>query len=486
MHDAPTSLALLAVTIIALLTTRARSPLVHVVVESVLLIAIGAFLSSQGTSPLPHLGIVPVGLAGAWDRALAVVWWLISARLAVNVTAVARGQNQRSRQVRLFSDLSAAIIYITAILIILNSVLGLNITSLVATSGVIAIVLGLALQSTLADVFSGIAVGLERPFHVGDRVSLGDNIEGTVVQMNWRSVRIQTDGDDTATIPNSLVSKGQIINHSVPTRHRSTSIEIVAPTEVAPATVLELMRQATLLCPTLLTNPAPSFALRRSGMQTSTYATGFHVADSPAVADAKSMLLRQTRRMFRHAGVGRPAPVTPAELLSAVVLFEALSADEIAGMVANLVTSVIEPGDTIFEQGDVATSFYIIEAGVIEIARKMPNGPSQTIGRIGPGEYIGEIGLITGSPRAYTMKALTHARIAEVSGKCLKDLLKANKALHAAMERSVRRGLDLLDRDDAARAVEPAEHRTDLLARMKAFFGLAASTHSSARHSEGV
>jgi len=49
-----------------------------------------------------------------------------------------------------------------------------------------------ALQNTLADVFAGIAFGIEAPFNVGDRISLGDKIEGTVVQMNWRSIRILT------------------------------------------------------------------------------------------------------------------------------------------------------------------------------------------------------------------------------------------------------------------------------------------------------
>ena len=89
-------------------------------------------------------------------------------------------------------------IYITFSFVILNSVLGLNIAGLVATSGVIAIVVGLALQNTLADVFSGIAVSLEQPFHVGDRVSLGDNVEGTIVQTNdaWAAaVRSQPDAE---------------------------------------------------------------------------------------------------------------------------------------------------------------------------------------------------------------------------------------------------------------------------------------------------
>ncbi|HEX7742104.1 MAG TPA: mechanosensitive ion channel domain-containing protein, partial [Sphingobium sp.] len=243
-------------TIIAVIVTRTHGLLIKVAGEAALLTIIGAFLVSQGSSPLPHLSSTPLGLEGAWLRALAVIWWLIGARLVVNVTAMARGRDPRSRQARLFTDLIAAVIYITAVLIILNSVLNLNIAGVVATSGVIAIILGLALQNTLADVFSGIAVGLEQPFHLGDRVAFGDSVEGVVVQLNWRSVRIQTDEDSLVTIPNSLIAKMQIINHSVPSRRRTATVDVLARANVTSETVIELIRQATLLCPTILPAPA--------------------------------------------------------------------------------------------------------------------------------------------------------------------------------------------------------------------------------------
>jgi small-conductance mechanosensitive channel len=189
-----------------------------------------------------------------------------------------------------------------------------------ATSGVVAIILGLALQNTLADVFAGIAVGLDQPFHVADRVSLDAGVEGVIVQLNWRSIRIQTDGDDIATVPNSTVAKGQIINRSKPTRRRADTLEIVAPSDVASGTVIELIRQATLLCPSVLSAPAPSITIRQSGLESSTYAVSFFVSDSSVLSLAKSTLLRQTRRLFRHAGIGRPAPMTPIELLGSLIL----------------------------------------------------------------------------------------------------------------------------------------------------------------------
>lgn len=470
MHSAIASPLLLFAIVLLLVFTRARSLATHIAVETALLLAVGIFLVWQGTSPLPIVGSKLVGMADAWSRALAVIWWLIGARLVVNMTVYARGRDPKSREARLFSDLAAAIIYVTTVLIILNSVLDLNVRGLLLTSGVIAIAVGLALQSTLADVFSGIAVSLEHPFHLGDRVSLGDNVEGVIVQVNWRSVRIRTDDDDLATIPNSVVAKGQIINRSVPTRRRAASVEIVAPSSIVPETVIELIRQASLLCPKLLANPAPSITLRHSGLKASKYAAYFFVSDSPEIAGTKSMLLRQTRRLFRHAGIGCAEPMSPTDLLGSMMIFEALSRHELDSLAKDLIIHTVEPGDPVFEQGAVAKSIYVIDSGIMETSRHGGTAGKDAPGRLAAGDYIGELGLITGAPRACTMIALTHGRVQEISGDSLTRLLASNTALNAAMERSVRKGLAALEREDAAVVAHPAEHTADLFDRIRSFF----------------
>jgi len=79
----------------------------------------------------------------------------------------------------------AASLYLAAAFAVLNSVLELPVAGLLATSGIIAVVNGRALQSALADVFAGIAVGLEAPFRVGDRIRLDEQFECVVIEANW-------------------------------------------------------------------------------------------------------------------------------------------------------------------------------------------------------------------------------------------------------------------------------------------------------------
>src|SRR3984957_10117228 len=204
---------ILGFVIVSYIALRPFSVRVRYLFDFVCFAAATFILLRHQSLPLPANG----GMANTlspWLHAVAGIWWLLGARVLVAVMSFTLNHNRRWREARLFPDLTAATIYTAAVAIVLISVLGLPIGGLLATSGVLAIVLGLALQNTLADVFAGIAFGIEAPFNVGDRISLADKIEGTVVQMNWRSIRILTDGDDVAIVPNGVVAKSDILNRS--------------------------------------------------------------------------------------------------------------------------------------------------------------------------------------------------------------------------------------------------------------------------------
>src|SRR6202011_1478513 len=202
---------ILGFVLVSYIALRPFPPRVRYLFDFVFFVGATFILFRHQPLPLPGNG-GPADTGSSWLHAVAGIWWLLGARVLVAVMSFTLNHNRRWREARLFPDLTAAAIYAAAVLVVLISVLALPIGGLLATSGVLAIVLGLALQNTLADVFAGIAFGIEAPFNVGDRISLGDKTEGTVVQMNWRSIRILTDGDDVAIVPNSVVAKSDIVN----------------------------------------------------------------------------------------------------------------------------------------------------------------------------------------------------------------------------------------------------------------------------------
>lgn len=465
---------LLVLTLICVVIIRSRSTVTKLVVEIVMLALIGGALVVRGTSPLPLDTELVHAPDAPWIRALGVVWWLIAARLIATLTVLGLGRDARSRQARLLSDLLAGGIYITAAVIILNSVLDLPIKGVLATSGVIAIVLGLALQNTLADVFSGIAFGIEKPFHVGNRITIADQAEGTVVEMNWRSIRVQTDGEDVAIIPNSIVARRQIINRSVPTERRAISLEIPTLSSARSERLMELVRQAILLCPAIMVEPAPNVVIKHIGTRTTTLGVNFFVATTSALSPARSQLLRHVRRLFRHAGIHEGQPQTPADLIQSTALFETLRADQIERLATETIARTFDRGDVLMEQGSLGASLFIIRSGIFEIRQQRANGSTFVYGRVGPGEYIGEISMMSGDPRPVSVIAIASASVLELPRTALEALLAEDKGLSTALELSVQRGLALLERDDAARTCHPLDQGGSLLARIRGFLRLPA------------
>ena len=455
----------------------------RVAVDVLCLAAAGVVLYRHGITPLTLPSIGSSDSPAIWLRAVAVAWWILSARVIVAVLYFTSRHDRKSRETKLFIDLAAAAIYLGASLIVLKSVLALSVGGLVATSGVVAIVLGLALQNTLSDVFSGIAVDIEAPFQVGDRISLGNNIEGQVVEMNWRSIRVQTDGADIAIIPNSVVAKLEIVNRSVPTRDRAVSVQLWCAASGDPERVLEVLQEATLLCPPILETPTPSVTLNRIGPRWNNYTISFSVPDTQLVASTKSSLLRHARKQLYHARLlhhGRTRSEQPCDdrlhtilptrqILRELTLFECLQLPQLEELAQRVVTRLLEPDELLFSQGASDSTLYIVASGILEVTATS-DGVQVTLGNLGAGEYVGEIALLTGAPHAATARARTHCYIHHLSREAIAPILAANPALAAAFDKSARRGLDRLKRSVAARATESVDASSQLLQRIRAFF----------------
>jgi small-conductance mechanosensitive channel len=99
-----------------------------------------------------------------WLQILSCLWWVLAARELVGFVAFPTAIRKTAIESKLVSDIIAASAYVCSALAMLGFVFGVSLQGLAATSGVIAIVLGLALQSTLGDVFSGISLSIEKPY----------------------------------------------------------------------------------------------------------------------------------------------------------------------------------------------------------------------------------------------------------------------------------------------------------------------------------
>jgi small-conductance mechanosensitive channel len=183
-----------------------------------------------------------------------------AARLAEFVVSLLIGK-ERSEQHKttdLVRVISKAAIYLVALIAWLYYGLGFNVTHLLATSAVLTIVIGLALQSTLGNLFSGLALELERPLRVGDYMRRSP-VEGTIEGLTWRSIFLRASNGSLIVVPNSGLSASQVevFQAGTPTYH-TTAFHV--PAIYPPTMVQDVMRaalQTGTIHAAILRDPAP-------------------------------------------------------------------------------------------------------------------------------------------------------------------------------------------------------------------------------------
>jgi small-conductance mechanosensitive channel len=149
-------------------------------------------LYMAGIAPHQPDGIYTQGLAALLSKSARILWWTHLAWTIIGFIQIYVRLNRKPREAHLIQDIAIAVIYLGVALSVIGFVFGMPIGTLVATSGVIAIIFGLALQNTLGDVFSGIALTLGRAYAIRDWVELSDGTEGRVIETNWRSTNLLT------------------------------------------------------------------------------------------------------------------------------------------------------------------------------------------------------------------------------------------------------------------------------------------------------
>jgi small-conductance mechanosensitive channel/CRP-like cAMP-binding protein len=424
------------------------------------------------------------------EKLLVAGWWLVLARATITAGKVILGVDRKQHSARLLSDLVAAGVYLGGMLAILDLDFGVSVTGLLATSGVIAIVLGLALQNSLGDLFSGIAIGIDRPFKIGDLIVIEGAVEGRVVETNWRSTRIATADNDIATVPNSVVAKSRIVNRSIPSETHTGSVKIVIDPTVPPRKAMALLRGSALNA--ALISPSPAFTVACTDLTGTgaTYQLGFS-APAALFADARSDLLQQVARHARYNGValasqdGTPTvavePPEPLHLLNEVLLMQPLGAEDRNALAERLRRREGDAGGVLFRQGGSVASLFVIARGVFEVTRDDGRG-ARRLGTIGPGDYFGEIALLTGSENSATVSALTPFLAYEITKEMIAPLLKRNPDLLVALEDAAGRAQALLERAIEAQVCHGPGSRSHLLDRIRAFFH--AGETPAQRHAE--
>jgi len=414
-----------------------------------------------------------------------ILWWVHLSWAVIGFVRIYIVLDHRPQEARLIQDLVVAVVYLGVSLSILAFVFGVPIGTLLATSGIIAIILGLALQSTLADLFSGIALTLGRPYVIGDWISLSDGTEGRVIASNWRSTYLLTGAHNVVVLPNSVLAKLGLTNVSQPDENHQITLSVrIAPTRM-PRTIVEVMHAVLESCNSIVQEPPPTVGLVGIDASAVTIDLQFRVTSPAQRGIARNEVIDLVYRHCKAAGLQlawppespmtgyekamRKSSMAPAPLglIGAIALFSVLSEDERHALAAASSRRDFAAGTEIVREGHALGSLMIIKAGIVA----MKQGDKE-IARLAPGDLFGEKGSLAGVEETHTLQAVTRVTVYQIDQLAFAPLLKERPELaedlaaHLANREKAALGFDLN---------KPAQHerrKLDLLERIRSIFPL--------------
>jgi small-conductance mechanosensitive channel len=409
-----------------------------------------------------------------WLQILVCFWWAFAARELIGLLALPAVLRKTEVENKILSDIIAACIYVCSGVAMLGFVFALPLQGIVATSGIIAIVLGLALQNTLGDVFSGLSLSVERPFRIGDQIFIEGGVEGEVIQINWRSTHLRNDENDVVIIPHSAMAKLRIQNHSALSARYGGSLTVDIDNRNEPEYVFEIMKQAALTCSSILEQPAPSVAATEFKGDRITYKIHFSTSSIASSGEARSQLITQ---LYKRGLPGRLSPESAPvyffredELLDRLPFLEPLSAEERTHLSSKIIRRHFKAGDELLVQGVKADSVQFVFYGVIQATRRVQDGRVLKVQKFGPGDAIGEISLLTGMAAGGTLTALTSGLLLGLCSEDLKPILESRPELVELLSHSAARQQHLFAIFDKAAIRADVIEQHDLLSRIKNFF----------------
>lgn len=397
---------------------------------------------------------------------------------------------EKTRVPRFAAEMVVVACYVLIVFNLFYS-LGVNLTGIFATSAVATAVIGLALQDMLANIASGIALEFESDIRVGDFIKCGDSA-GWVQHVRLRHTAIETPDGDRIMLPNSFLTRSSV---TVAARSRRQFVPFNMPYAQNPQELIDAITAALQgsPIPDVAVDPAPFCIILEMTPGHIRYAAVVWMLRPGQETLAVSAVLNRVYFSLQRAGIpateitcllelksavdGAGARANPVDILRGTPIFRLLSDPELFELGACLHHLSFAPGELIIRQGDEGDSMYFVTAGQVAITLSGFDSAEHQVSTIDPGDFFGEMSLLTGEIRAANAIALSRVDCYKLEKAGLEGIMARRTELaedmsvvlaHRQMElAAVRERLDL----ESAR-LKAAENQPQLLLRIRRFFGM--------------
>jgi small-conductance mechanosensitive channel/CRP-like cAMP-binding protein len=423
-------------------------------------------------------------------RAIALLSMLFALVRGLFITADVSARRRHNDFSTIFRDLSTLFAYGVIILVVARMELRFDVAPLLATSALITAVVGLALQETLGNVFSGLSLQLQKPFEPGDWVRFREHL-GRVQGIGWRSTRLITRAIEILDVPNALLAREVIVNY----RGDAVGDDLFVGLsyDAPPNRVKEIMLRVLHHNPEIAKEPAPQIWVVDYGDFAVKYRIRFWMVDYSRQDQVRDEIMTSLWYALRRTGIEIPYPIRTVEVkrrgwdrdrrddrsrelvaaLRRVDFLAELAEEELATLVPNLYEVEYGRGETICREGESGDTFYVVQRGVVEVYARRAGGQQTHIADLEAPAFFGEMSLLTGEPRAATVRAKSDAWLLVLEREGFEKLFRSRPSVAEAVSVVLaRRQNELRERRaelDPTESDESQSHR--LLLKMRAIFG---------------
>ncbi len=412
------------------------------------------------------------------------------------------------------SDLAVGFGYILATIGVLAGH-GLDPSGLLATSAVVSAVLAISLQSTLGNILGGVALQLDGSIHEGDWIQLENGKQGKVRSIRWRHTVVETRDWSTIIVPNvqllgsSIMILGKREGRAVPQR---MWVWFNVDFRFPPTKVIQVVTDALHGAPIdgVAADPRPNVVCmdftKEMRESYATYAVRYWLLDLAADDPTNSRVRARVFTALRRASIPLAVPAVTnfvevqdpprlaerarkrtAERLDAlrtVSLFRHLKEAELETLADGMNHMIYTAGEVMTRQGATAHWLYVMTSGRGEVRANVDpdgDGPApmqaKVVAKLDAPDFFGEMGLMTGEPRAADVVAITDVDCFRLGKETFQRvLLDRPEIANELSENMATRRLELIAvRDGLDQETRLSRHASEadrILNGIKGFFGL--------------